>query len=281
MTLYETKYSVLMSVYYKEKAEYLTECIESMLRQTIKPDEIVIVKDGPLTQELDRVIDKYVNIAPELFTVVPLKKNIGLGLALNEGLKKCRNDLVARMDSDDIALDNRCELQLKEFIKNPRLCIVGTWTCEFYDDPHNIVTYRVVPEKHEDILKFSRRRSPFNHPTVMYRKSAVLKCGGYRNILRKEDIDLFVRMLHNGCLSMNIQEPLLLFRSNEDNFKRRKNWINCKSYIMVIYRFWRSGYSSLFDLIFVIISQILMFISPIWLLKIISNRFLRKKINDV
>lgn len=270
------KYSVLMSIYHKEKPDFFIQSIESMLRQTIKPDEIVIVKDGPLTPDLDKIIDDYTHKMPELFTIVPLDKNMGLGLALNEGLKICRNELVARMDTDDISLENRCELQLKAFERNPRLCIVGTWTNEFYDEPSNIVSSRIVPEKHEDIMKFSRRRSPFNHPTVMYRKSSVLNCGGYKDILRKEDIDLFVRMLHNNCLSMNIPKPLLLFRSNEDNFKRRKTWVNCKSYISVIYRFWRKGYSSFFDLLFVIISQLTMFLSPVWLLKIISNKLLRK-----
>jgi glycosyltransferase involved in cell wall biosynthesis len=266
-----------MSIYHKEKSNFFVQSIESMLRQTVKPDEIVIVKDGPLTPELEKVIDKYTQQMPELFTIVPLKNNLGLGLALNEGLKKCRNELVARMDTDDISLENRCELQLKEFDKNPELCIVGTWINEFYDEPSNIVSSRIVPEKHEDIMKFSRRRSPFNHPTVMYKKSSVIDCGGYQDVLRKEDIDLFIRMLHNSCLSKNIQEPLLLFRSNKDNYKRRKTWINCKSYISVIYRFWKIGYSTTTDLVIVVIGQMVMFLSPVWLLKILSDTLLRKK----
>lgn len=271
------KYSVLMSVYHKENPNYFTESIESMLRQSVKPDEIVIVKDGPLTKELDKVISDYVEKYPEFFNIIPLEKNVGLGLALNEGLKKCKNELVARMDTDDISLENRCELQINEFKNNPDLSIVGTWTNEFYDNPSCIITSRIVPEKHEDIIKFSRRRSPFNHPTVMYKKTAVLNCGGYRNVLRKEDIDLFVRMLHSGCKSMNIQKSLLLFRSNEDNYKRRKTWINCKSYILVIYNFWKMGYSSFFDFLFVVFTQLAMFLSPIWVLKIISNNILRRK----
>ena len=272
-----TKYSVLMSIYHKEKPNYFVESIESMLRQTVKPDEIVIVKDGPLTSELDKIIDRYKKQAPDIFTIVTLRKNLGLGLALNEGLRKCRNELVARMDTDDISLENRCELQIIEFVRNPDLCIVGTWTNEFYDDPSNIITSRIVPEKHDEIVKFSKRRSPFNHPTVMYKKSAVLACGGYGDVLRKEDLDLFIRMLQNGCLSKNIPKPLLLYRSNKENFKRRKTWINCKNYISVIYKSWIRGYSSIIDLIVVIIGQIVMFLSPVWLLKILSNNLLRKK----
>ena len=273
----DEKYSVLMSIYYKENPEYFKLSIESMLAQTLKPDEIVIVKDGPLTPELNQVVDNYFNKESDLFTIVTLEKNMGLGLALNEGLKRCRNELVARMDTDDISIKNRCELQLEEFKKNPELCIVGAWTNEFYNEPTNIVASRIVPEKHEDIMKFSRRRSPFNHPTVMYKRSAVLACGGYRDVMRKEDIDLFVRMLHNGCLSMNIPKPLLFFRSNEDNYMRRKTWINCKNYISVIYGFWKIGYSSTIDLIMVIIGQLVMFLSPIWFLKILSKNLLRGK----
>lgn len=273
-----TKYSVLMSIYKKENPNYFVLSIDSMLKQTIKPDEIVIVKDGPLTQELDQIIDRYIKQEPELFKIICLEKNLGLGLALNEGLKQCRNELVARMDTDDISLVNRCELQLNEFKRNPNLCIIGSWTSEFYDVPSNIVTARVVPEKHEDILKFSRRRSPFNHPTVMYKRSVVLNCGGYNNVLRKEDLDLFIRMLYKGCISMNIPKPLLLFRSNSDNYKRRKTWINCKSYILVIYRAWKMGFSSTMDLIVVVIGQMVMFLSPIWLLKILSDNILRKKV---
>lgn len=278
MEMINTKYSVLMSVYHKENPDFFIESIESMLRQTIEPDEIVIVKDGPLTPELDQIIDSYTYQDHGLFTIVSLEKNLGLGLALNEGLKRCRNELVARMDTDDISLENRCELQLKEFDKKPELCIVGTWTNEFYDNPLNIVTSRIVPEKHDDIMKFSRRRSPFNHPTVMYKKSSVLDCGGYLDVLRKEDIDLFIRMLHNGCFSMNIPKPLLLFRSNEDSYKRRKTWANCKSYIYTIYRFWKMGFSSITDLVVVVIGQMVMFLCPVWLLKILSDNLLRKKI---
>jgi glycosyltransferase involved in cell wall biosynthesis len=273
----EMKYSVLMSLYYKENPEFLRLSIESMLAQTLKPDEIVIVKDGILTEELDRIIEYYVLKNPNLFTIVPLKQNLGLGLALNEGLKKCRNEIVARMDTDDISLDIRCELQMEEFANNSQLSIVGSLINEFYDEPNNIVSSRVVPTEHEDILKFSRRRSPFNHPTVMYKKSAVLGCeGGYHDVRRKEDIDLFGRMLNQGHIARNIDKPLLLFRSNEDNFKRRKSWENCKSYIAVIYDFWKKGYSSIFDLLIVSVGQLIMYFSPLWLLKIISNSFLRK-----
>lgn len=276
------KYSVLMSVYYKENPNYFIESIESMLRQTVKPDEIVIVKDGPLTPELDNVISNYVKTYPDLFNIISLKKNVGLGLALNEGLKKCKNNLVARMDTDDISLENRCELQLMEFLKNPNISICGTMIDEFYGSTQNIIATRIVPLNHDDILKFGRRRSPFNHVSVMYKRDDVLACeGGYHDVNRKEDFDLFVRMINNNCLGVNIDKSLVLVRASDDYFSRRKSWSNCKSYILVVYKFWKKGYSTFLDFLFVILSQLVIFLSPIWLLKIISNRFLRKKINDV
>lgn len=276
----ETKYSVLMSVYNKENPDYLKASIESMLAQTLKPDQIVIVKDGKLTDELNRVIDKYVSDNPDLFTIVELENNVGLGKALDIGLQKCRNELVARMDSDDISLPNRCEIQVKTFMENPELSIVGTMVDEFYDDPNNIVSSRVVPTKHEDIVKFVRRRSPFNHPSVMFKKSEVIRCGGYGDVPRKEDFDLFSRMINAGCRGYNINKSLLLYRTNKDNFKRRKSWINCKSYITTQYKIWKRGHCSIIDLFVVSVAQLIIFLSPMWLFKWISNTFLRKKVKS-
>ena len=118
-------YSILMSVYYKEKPEYLSESIQSMLHQTVPPDDYVLVCDGPLTPGLDQVIDHFVHQEKGLFQVIRLEKNQGLGNALNAGMKYCKNDLVARMDSDDISLPERCELQLKKFEESPELDIVS------------------------------------------------------------------------------------------------------------------------------------------------------------
>lgn len=265
-----------MSVYNKENPNYFKTSIESMLNQTIMPEQIVIVKDGKLTDELDEVIKYYESINPELFTIVSLKKNVGLGKALNEGLKKCRNELVARMDTDDISVRKRCELQIREFTKNEQLSIVGGIIDEFYEDPKKIISSRVVPLNHKEILKFSRRRNPFNHPTVMYKKSAVLNCGGYGDYRRNQDFDLFVRMLNNGHIALNIDKPLVLFRANQNYLKRRKSWEKCKSNIVMIYNFWRKGYSSLFDLIIVTISQLFVFFTPLWFVKWVYNTFLRK-----
>lgn len=272
-------YSVLMSVYYKEKVDFLKASINSMLEQTLQPSEIVIIKDGKLTVELNSTIDQYVKSYPNLFNIIELETNIGLGKALDIGLEKCNNELVARMDSDDISLPERCEKQINKFKENPDLCIVGTNIDEFYDDPANTVSSRIVPSSHKGIKKFIRRRSPFNHPTVMFKKSEVLRCGGYGELRRKQDLDLFSRMINRGCEAANINESLLLFRSNSDSFQRRKSWDNCKSYIKVEYIIWKRGHCSLKDLAIVTIGQLIMFISPMWLLKWISKSLLRKQLN--
>lgn len=151
-------------------------------------------------------------------------------------------------------------------------------TSEFYETPNEIISSRTVPEDHVDIVKFSKRRSPFNHPTVMYRKSALEKVGGYKDVLRNEDLDLFARMLANGAKAKKLQIPLLYFRSNKDNFKRRKTLTNCKNYIGVIFKLWKNGYSSFWDLIYVITTQVAMLLSPVWLLKIVTENILREKI---
>jgi len=269
------KYSVLMSIYHKEKPSFFDESIRSMLNQTLLPDQIVIVKDGPLTIELENIIEEYVTTKVDLFTIVSLENNIGLGRALDEGLKHCRNELVARMDTDDISLSKRCQRQVQAFIDDPDLSIIGTMIDEFYDEPNNIVSSRKVPIEHEEIVKFMRRRSPFNHPTVMFKKSEVIRCGGYGTFRRKQDLDLFSRMINNGCKTANINESLLLFRSNEDNFKRRKSWSYCKGYVNVQYEIWKRGHCSIADLVYVVVGQTVMYISPMWFLKWMSNSFLR------
>ena len=265
-----------MSLYAKERPEYLPLAIDSMLAQTVRPDEIVIVKDGPLTEELDGIVEKYVKENPEVFTIVPSEKNIGLGLALNLGLERCRNELVARMDTDDIAKPDRCEKQLAQFEKDPELSLLGSAVDEFHDTPDKVVSRRVVPTEHKDIYEFAKRRSAFNHPAVMYKKSKVLSVGGYSALRRNQDVDLFARMLFSGCKAGNIEESLLFFRSNDDLAKRRRSWENTKSYIDTIKKLWKMGYSSFSDYAIVAIAQTGMFLMPVKVQHWVYKTFLRK-----
>lgn len=273
-----SKYSVLMSLYTKEQPAYLCQAIDSVLNQTVKPDEIVIVQDGPLTEELYAVVEEYVRAAPELFHIVKSEKNIGLGLALNLGLKECHNELVARMDTDDIAKPDRCEKQLAVFAEEPELAIVGAYVDEFHDSPEKVVSTRAVPQTHEEIYQFAKKRSAFNHPAVMYRKSKVLEFGGYSDLRRNQDVDLFGRMLFGGCKARNIGEALLWFRSNDDLAKRRKSWENSKSYIDTIKRFWKMGYASFTDYMIVATAQTVLFLMPVKLQHWVYKTFLRNKV---
>lgn len=270
------KYSVLMSLYRKEKPAYLRQAIDSVLAQTVKPDEVVIVKDGPLTQELEDVISEYEKSYPDLFCIVVSEVNLGLGKALNLGLAHCRNELVARMDTDDIAKPERCEKQLAVFAENEELTLLGSSVDEFHSTPEQIVSRRVVPTRHADIYEFAKRRSAFNHPTVMYKKSKVLALGGYGDLRRNQDVDLFGRMLFSGCIAGNIEESLLYFRSNDALAKRRRSWENTKSYIDTIRKFWKMGYAGFVDYLIVAVAQTGMFLMPVKLQHWVYKMFLRK-----
>lgn len=216
------KYSILMSVYYKEKPMWLRESIESMLSQTVKAEEFFIVKDGPLTDELDEVIDEYVKSYPELFTILALKKNMGLGPALAEGVKKCRNEIIIRMDSDDYSVPERCEKLLRELDKHPECGIIGSYEAEFSDDMNSPVAIHKVPETSEQIHAFMSRRCALLHPTVLYKKSVIINCGNYHDVRLYEDYDLFMRVvLEHNVKCYNIQENLYYIRINDAFFERR------------------------------------------------------------
>ena len=243
-----------------------------MINQTVRPDEIVLVEDGPLTDELYKIVDEY----KDLLHIVVNEKNVGLGLALNAGLKACKNELVARMDTDDISKPDRCEKQLNRFLEKPSLAIVGSHIDEFVGTPDNVISQRRVPTTSEAIYDYAKKRSAFNHPSVMYRKSAVLAEGGYSDLKRNQDVDLFGRMLFKGYKAENINEALLWFRSSDELAVRRKSWENTKSYISTIKKFWKMGYSSFFDYIKVAVAQTGMYILPIKVQNWVYKKFLRK-----
>jgi glycosyltransferase involved in cell wall biosynthesis len=269
------KYSVLMTVYTKDNPEYFSLALDSMIQQSYPSDEIVLVKDGPITQELQKVIDDHIAIGAPIVQV-QLPKNVGIGLALNEGIKAVKNELMARMDSDDYSLPKRCELQVKEFEKNPALDIVGCPVLEFVGTVDNIVGERKVPLTNEEIYKFARKRDPFNHPTVMYRKSAVVKAGCYSDYRKNQDTDLWIKMLSNHATCMNLAEPVFRFRFDEGTYKRRKSWLNTKILIKIRYRAWRTGFNSLGEFLTVAVAQLGMYILPTAIQKWIYKKFLRK-----
>lgn len=213
-------FSVLLSLYIKEQSSHLRKSLDSLFSQTLLPSEIILVKDGELTPELNAVVSDYTK-RYSILKVVDLKKNQGLGKALNEGLKHCSYDLVARMDTDDIAKLNRFEKQIDVFNNHPEIDIVSSWIDEFEGDTNHILSIRKLPEFHKEIYQFAKRRNPINHPVVMFRKSSVLAAGGYKHFPLFEDYYLWVRMLMNDAKFYNLQESLLYFRSSSEMFKRR------------------------------------------------------------
>ena len=218
------EYSVLMSVYHKEKPEYLKQAIESIQTQTISTNDFVLVCDGPLNEQLDGVIATKQQEMGDTLNVVRLAKNGGLGNALNEGIKYCKNELVARMDSDDIAYPNRCEKQIAVFNTHSEVSICYGIVEEFTTDPNTVDTKRVPPETNAEIVEFAKKRNPFNHPCVMYKKSAVEAVGSYQDFYLLEDYYLWLRMLMTGYQGYNIQEPLLHMRAGSDMYLRRAGW---------------------------------------------------------
>lgn len=217
-------FSVLISVYKKEKAEYLKRALQSVINQTLKPTEIVIVKDGPLTKELDDCIEDFQKQNSKLFKILSFKENRGLGLALRDGVKACKYEYIARMDSDDISKLDRFEKQFNYLQKHPETALLGTWITEFSKDENNPDTVTKLPCIHQAIIKFAKRRNPFRHVTVVLKKSAVIQSGNYRDFLWFEDYDLFVRILQKGYIAANIPECLVNVRADKDMFARRGGW---------------------------------------------------------
>ena len=246
------KYSILISIYHKEHADCFEQSLESIFKQICLPDEVILVEDGPLTEELYAVIARYVNLYPIIKTV-RLPQNVGLGRALNEGLKYCSCDLVARMDTDDIAKPDRFQKQLEIFSKIPDVDICSSWVEEFIDNTDNVCSVKKVPEKHWEILRYAQSRCPVNHPAVMFRKSAVQAVGGYQHFPLLEDYYLWIRLLINGAKFYNIQESLLYFRTSSDTFDRRGGW----SYLKNEIKFWRLAYQCHFVSFFRLLQNIL------------------------
>lgn len=271
------KFSVLMSLYYKEKAEYLKECLESLENQTVKADEWVIVKDGPLTDELEKVLKRYETKYPNLIRYVVFEENQGLGLALKAGVEACTHEIIARMDTDDICVPNRFEIQLKEFMNNPELDICGSHIKEFDDIPENYHSVRKVPLTNEDFIQYQKRRSAYNHMTVMFKKSSVLKAGNYEHAPLMEDDMLWTRMIIAKCIGMNIDDYLVYARTGLGMIERRGGWSYFKKYKASRKKVYQLGLASYWDYLYTLIIQFIVALIPKNIRLLIFKKFLRKE----
>lgn len=268
-------YSVLMSVYHKEKPEFLTQSMESIFQQTVPTNDFVLVCDGPLNNALDTVINEMQKLFGERLQVVRLAKNGGLGNALNEGIKHCKNELVARMDSDDIAYPDRCERQIEVFKRYPEISICSGIVEEFTDNPSVVDARRVPPETNAEIIEFAKMRNPFNHPCVMYKKSAVEAVGSYQDFYLLEDYYLWLRMLMADYQGYNLQEPLLHMRAGSEMYKRRGGWRYVQTQLKLFGFMKEKGFISERHYFKGCFFRGASAISPNWLRRFMFERFLR------
>jgi len=271
------EFSVLMSVYYKEKPDFLRRSIESIINQTLIPNEIVLVKDGKLTKGLNNVINDYEIKYPHIFTVVSLPKNGGLANALNEGMRVVRNPIVARMDSDDICFKNRFEIQINYLINNS-LDIVGGQIVEFSKDIKDVVSIREVPLFHKEIVKFMKFRSPFSHPTIVFKKEAFDFLKGYDVNIFPEDYDFFVRAYLAGFMFGNVKENVLYFRLGEnlsEAIKRRWGMRYAVNESKLYRKFLKLGFFNHFEYLKVLFFKIPLRILPFKVYSYIYFKFSR------
>ena len=256
------KFSVLMSLYLKEKPEYLNEALKSVINQTVKPNEIVIVYDGPITTELKSVVEQYVSNNPGLIKIIDNPENKGLGLALADGVPQCTYELIARMDTDDICRKDRFEKQLEEFVKDPRLDICGSHFLEFEEKEENIVARRRVPLVDKDIKEYQKRRDGFNHVSVMFKKKSVLAAGNYQSCLLMEDTLLWANMFMNGAKGKNIDDYLVYVRIGKDMYERRGGFDYYKKYKAGRRKVYETGYISWVDYKMTLIVQFIVAAIP-------------------
>lgn len=215
-------FSVLISVYKNDKAEDFRIALDSITtKQTLKPTEIVLVTDGPIPEDTNKVIADAEHNCPGLYKVVRFETNQGLGIALQKGLEATSNDIVMRMDSDDIAVPDRFEKQYHFMIEHPNVAVCGGQIDEFIDDVNNIVGHRIVPCANEEIYKYMVSRCAFNHMTVALRRSIILENGNYLPWHYNEDYYLWIRLMLAKAVFANLPDTLIHMRVGKEMYKRR------------------------------------------------------------
>ena len=221
------EYSMLMSVYRNTKLDELRLCMESVFAQEPAPTEAVIVEDGPVPEEVQTYLDELA--AEGKVKIVPLETNVGLGNALAEGTKHCNCEWIARMDTDDICAPDRMQKQVAYLEEHPEVDVLGSNIAEFSEDPGTVISVRSVPEEHAAICEYMKSRCPFNHMTVIMRKSILEAAGGYLPWLYNEDSYLWARMYLVGAKFANIEENLVFARIDSNTFRRRGGYKYYKS----------------------------------------------------
>ena len=241
-----TPFSVLISIYHKENPEWFDEALASVFAQTLLPSEIVLVKDGPLTPELEAVLDKYQAKYP-IFNIVTNPTNLGLGRALARGVEAASNEIIARMDTDDVIPADRFEKQIAKIEEG--YDVVSCWSMMYEGALDNVIAVKTRPEHSDDIIRLAHKRSPICHAGCVFRKSSVLKAGNYLHALYYEDYYLWIRMILNGCKFYNIQEVLYYVRTTQDQIKRRGGWNYLMTELKIFKHFHDIGFYTTKDVI--------------------------------
>lgn len=266
-------FSVLMSIYKNDNPLWLKESIDSLMNQSLKADEILIVKDGLLTPELENVLKCYND---PTIKYISFNENRGQEMALRDGLLACQHELVARMDSDDISHPDRFKKQYEEFQKNPKIDVLGASIIEFDYSIADAKTVRRLPEGGEELLKYAKRRSPTNHAAVMYKKSAVIAAGNYQNFLWNEDYHLWGRMIMNGAVFKNLPDILLYVRGGKSMYQRRGGMKYAQQDWKLQMRFYEIGFLGAFDVITNLIIRLPVRLFPNSVRRFLYEQFLRK-----
>ncbi len=218
-------FSVSMCVYGGDNPEFFDAAVESVVRQSVPPAEIVLTVDGPIPQTIQAVIDKYRSTLKEIsFQVIYLERNMGHGQARRTSFDHCTHQLIALMDADDLSLPERFRKQLDCFAANPGLDIVGGIIQEFVDVPEQVAGRRVVPLTDGEIKDYMKRRCPMNQMTVMFQKAAVAQAGGYLDWYCDEDYYLWIRMALAGKKFANLPDVLVYVRVGQEMYSRRGGW---------------------------------------------------------
>lgn len=266
-------FSVLMAIYKGDNPSFLKESLDSLLGQTLKAGEILIVKDGPLTEKLEMLLSSYQE--PSI-RYLEFEKNRGLAMALRDGLSACRYELVARMDSDDVCHSDRFRQQYEAFQEDENLDVVGTSIIEFDFHVEDAKSIRELPEGGEALRRWAKRRSPANHASVMYRKSSVLRAGNYQDFLWNEDYHLWSRMMLAGCVFKNLKAPLLYVRGGKAMYMRRGGLKYLMQDLRLQYFFFKIGYVGPLDMMINFLFRLPIRLFPNPLRRLFYERFLRQ-----
>ncbi len=270
-----TKVSVLMSVYIKEKPEYLRAALESIVKQTYPVDEILLIEDGPLTEELYEVLNEYKEKYPKVLHTFAFKQNQQLGRALAKGVTLCRNELIARMDTDDIAMPKRIARQVTYMNAHPEVHVLGGSIREF-NDAGTTDRVKTMPKTQKEILSYVKNRNPLNHMTVMFRKSAILEVGNYQHFPYLEDYSLWSRMLAKGYQIRNLDSILVKARTSMDLVRRRSGWKYFKDFARLRKFQHELGLTTIIEYIISMTGTFIVLMQPGFIKELAYKKILRK-----